>query len=57
MRVSESPHRVIVENVRERSHVLVEDLAAIGTQIERWLRPAAEVTPTDEAGTSAADRP
>lgn len=57
MRVSESPDRVIVENVRERSHVLVEDLAAIGAQIERWLRPAAEVAPTDAPDTSGADRP
>ncbi len=45
MRVTESPRRVVVENVRERSQMLVGDLDAVGTQIETWLEHEPEVGP------------
>jgi hypothetical protein len=53
VRVSESPRRVVIEDVRERQQALVGDLGDIGAQIEAWL-VATRMTAT-EAGPSERD--
>jgi hypothetical protein len=37
VRISESPRRVVVEDVRERRRALAVDLRDVGAQIEAWL--------------------
>ena len=38
VKVSESPHRVVVEDVRTQRRMVVPELDAIGSQIACWLR-------------------
>jgi hypothetical protein len=42
VRVSDSPPRVVVEDVRSRTQAVVDDLSEVGPLIERWL-----AAPTD----------
>jgi len=52
VRVSESPRRVVVEDVRERRRALVGDLREIGAQIEAWMATRTATDPAPEAGSS-----
>ena len=38
--VSESPSRVVVQDVRNARRAVAADLAALGEQIASWLEPA-----------------
>jgi hypothetical protein len=42
IRVSESPPRVVVEDVRERRRAVAADVAGAGAQIDAWLAGAAK---------------
>jgi hypothetical protein len=42
VRVSESPPRIVIEDVRTLRTVVAADLDAIAAQIAAWLREAAE---------------
>jgi hypothetical protein len=44
VRVSDSPPRVVIEDVRSLRTVAATDLDAIGPQIATWLREAAEAS-------------
>ena len=50
--VSDSPARVVVEDVRNRRRAVAEDLAVVGRQIERLLarpqQPKASPSSTDK---------
>ena len=37
VRVTDSPRRVVLEDVRERRRAVVRDLAEVGLQIQAWL--------------------
>ena len=53
VRVSESPPRVIVEDVRYRRRVVADGLGDVGEQITVWLKPRQDALPDalpDEAG-------
>ena len=39
VRVSESPRRVLVEDVREQRQAIAVDLASVGAQIAAWIEP------------------
>jgi len=52
VRVSQSPRRVVVEDVRERRRALVSDLPAIGSQIEAWMATGTAADPSPDAGSS-----
>ena len=47
--VSDSPARVVVEDVRSRRHAVAEDLGAVGKQIARLV----DETPTGSAAASS----
>jgi hypothetical protein len=47
VRVSESPRRVVVEDVRERRRGVAGDLADVGPQIAAWLATPADVVRAD----------
>ena len=45
IRVSESPRRVVIDDVRGRRRAMAADLASVGAQIEAWLdSPAVHAT-------------
>ena len=49
--VSDSPARVVVEDVRTQRREVADDLDAVGSQIASWLAPHGQVGPTsDELG-------
>jgi hypothetical protein len=51
--VSESPARVVVEDVRTRDRVVAIDVSAVGAEIERCLAPP----PNGDDGVGEASRP
>jgi hypothetical protein len=49
VRVSDSPPRVVIEDVRTLRTIAAADLDAVGRQIAEWLRDAEELSSGEPA--------
>ncbi|HKP91551.1 MAG TPA: hypothetical protein VJT75_16415 [Thermoleophilaceae bacterium] len=47
--VSDSPARVLVEDVRTQERAVADDLAQVGARIAEWLEPEGQPPPTAAA--------